>query len=61
VRLNFSHGTHEEHAGFIAMVRSVGERLGHHIPIVQDLSGLARNFHCHRFEMNLLLAELLEL
>jgi pyruvate kinase len=39
VRLNFSHGTHEEHAGFIAMVRSVGERLGHHIPIVQDLSG----------------------
>jgi len=27
-RLNFSHGTHEQHAERIAMIRSVSEKLG---------------------------------
>ena len=39
VRLNFSHGTHEEHAERIAMVRSVASELGLPIPIVMDLQG----------------------
>jgi pyruvate kinase len=39
VRLNFSHGTHEEHAAVIADVRSIAEDLGMHIAILQDLPG----------------------
>ena len=39
VRLNFSHGTHEEHARYIAAVHAVSVRLGKRIPIIQDLSG----------------------
>lgn len=38
-RLNFSHGTAEEHAGRIAMVRSLSKRLGKPITILQDLQG----------------------
>lgn len=38
-RLNFSWGTHEEHALFVSMVREIAERKGITIPIVQDLSG----------------------
>ncbi len=38
-RLNFSHGTHDEHAAAIALVRSVSARLGTPIAILQDLSG----------------------
>lgn len=39
VRLNFSWGTHEEHAGYIKTVRDVAAKLGKRIPIIQDLSG----------------------
>jgi pyruvate kinase len=39
VRLNFSHGTHEEHAAVIADVRAVAEELGVFIAILQDLPG----------------------
>jgi pyruvate kinase len=39
VRLNFSWGTHEEHAAYIAAVRDVAARAGRRIPIIQDLSG----------------------
>jgi len=39
VRLNFSHGTHEEHAARIAAVRSIAERLNISIGILQDLQG----------------------
>ncbi len=38
-RLNFSHGTYEEHANYIRAIQSVGEALGRVIPIIQDLSG----------------------
>ena len=39
VRLNFSWGTHEEHATYIANVRKVAQELDKRIPIIQDLSG----------------------
>ncbi len=38
-RLNFSWGTHEEHASRISTIRTVAKGLGKHIPIIQDLSG----------------------
>jgi pyruvate kinase len=38
-RLNFSHGTHEQHAARIAAIRCVSERLGVPIGILQDLQG----------------------
>ncbi len=38
-RLNFSWGTHEDHAGFIASIRQVAKETGRTIPIIQDLSG----------------------
>ncbi len=38
-RINFSHGTHEEHAETIARVRRVEERIGRPIAVLQDLQG----------------------
>lgn len=38
-RLNFSHGTYEEHFRKIAKIREISDRLGKHITILQDLSG----------------------
>src|SRR3989454_12855332 len=38
-RLNFSHGTHDEHALVIERVRSISTRLGCPIAILQDLQG----------------------
>lgn len=38
-RLNFSHGTHEEHAHMIADIRAAAAKAGRRIPIIQDLSG----------------------
>lgn len=38
-RLNFSHGTHEEHAQRIACIRKTSERLGIPVGILQDLQG----------------------
>jgi len=38
-RMNFSHGTHEQHAERIAILRKVSERLGTSIGILQDLQG----------------------
>ena len=38
-RINFSHGTYEEHTATIARVRAVEKRLGRPIAILQDLQG----------------------
>ncbi len=38
-RMNFSHGTHEDHAARIAAVRRVSERLNVPVGILQDLQG----------------------
>lgn len=39
IRLNFSHGTHEEHAAVIRDVRAVAADLETHVAILQDLPG----------------------
>ena len=38
-RINFSHGTHEQHARTIAIVREVAEQLGRPVAILGDLQG----------------------
>ena len=38
-RINFSHGTHEQHARTIATVREVAEQLGRPVAILGDLQG----------------------
>jgi pyruvate kinase len=38
-RLNFSHGTHEQHAEVIALIRKVSEKLGVSVGVLQDLQG----------------------
>lgn len=38
-RLNFSHGTHAEHAARIVRIRNVSQRLGKPVAILQDLQG----------------------
>lgn len=38
-RLNFSHGTHEDHAKNIATIRQIASKLGQPIGLLQDLSG----------------------
>ncbi len=38
-RLNFSHGTHEQHAIVIERVREISGRLGCSVAILQDLQG----------------------
>src|SRR5262249_8389935 len=39
VRLNFSHGTHQTHAGTFARVRAAASRAGREVAILQDLAG----------------------
>jgi len=39
IRLNFSHGTHEEHAQVIARVRRIAAQLNVPVAILQDLAG----------------------
>lgn len=38
-RINFSHGTHQEHAQVIACLREISAELKHPLTILQDLSG----------------------
>jgi pyruvate kinase len=38
-RMNFSHGTHDQHAESIARIRATAEKLGASIGILQDLQG----------------------
>ncbi len=39
VRLNFSHGKHEDHARVVHTVRDVATELGRYVPIVGDIQG----------------------
>ncbi len=39
VRLNFSHGEHQEHLAVLKAVREIAAALGHPIAVLQDLSG----------------------
>ncbi len=38
-RLNFSHGTYDDHAKLIAAIRSAAKSAGRHVAIMQDLQG----------------------
>ena len=38
-RLNFSHGDHEEHAGYIRIIREAAQETGQPVGIMQDLQG----------------------
>jgi pyruvate kinase len=38
-RLNFSHGTHEEHSAIVADIRSISRQMERHVAILQDLCG----------------------
>ena len=38
-RLNFSHGTHEDHALSISLIRKLSAKLGKPVAILQDLQG----------------------
>src|SRR5689334_9818488 len=38
-RLNFSHGTHEQHAARVSAIRAVSKKLGMPVGILQDLQG----------------------
>jgi len=38
-RMNFSHGTHQQHADRIALIRKISDKLGLSIGILQDLQG----------------------
>ena len=38
-RLNFSHGSHEDHSRSVTLIRSIAKRRGEAVAILQDLSG----------------------
>jgi pyruvate kinase len=38
-RLNFSHGTHEEHSAALADIRAASRQMGRHVAVLQDLCG----------------------
>jgi pyruvate kinase len=38
-RLNFSHGTHDDHSAVVGHLRSISRRRGRHVAILQDLCG----------------------
>src|SRR3954469_24347819 len=38
-RLNFSHGTHEEHSAVLAHIRRISREMDRHVAVLQDLCG----------------------
>ena len=54
-RFNFSHGTHEEHAGRMALVRKVREKLNAPIALMLDTKGpeyRIKTFREHKVTLN---------
>src|SRR5215471_15136274 len=39
LRLNFAHGTHEEHAAVLAEIRMLSRQMDRHVAVLQDLCG----------------------
>ncbi len=39
IRLNFSHGSHDDHAQSVQLVRDAARKLNRHVAIFQDLQG----------------------
>ena len=38
-RLNFSHGTHDQHSAVVAAIRSLSREMDRHVAVLQDLCG----------------------
>src|SRR5215510_1197053 len=38
-RLNFSHGTHDEHSAVLADIRRISREMDRHVAVLQDLCG----------------------
>jgi|SRR5262245_1658354 len=64
-RLNFSHGTHEEHSAVLADIRTASREAGQHVAVLQDLGGPKMRLgplpgdsvECHRGEEFTLVAD----
>ncbi|MFM6946170.1 MAG: pyruvate kinase [Flavobacteriales bacterium] len=54
-RLNFSHGSHQDHAGAVALIRELNEELGLNVAILADLQG--PKIRTHEMENNGVLIE----
>lgn len=50
-RLNFSHGTHSDHAARIAKIRQVSEEMGIAVPIIMDLCGPKVRTDTHSYDL----------
>lgn len=48
VRLNYSHGTHEEQANRVKMVKEITEKMGQHVGIMADLQGPKIRIACFK-------------
>ena len=54
-RLNFSHGSHQDHAGAVSMIRELNDELGLNVAILADLQG--PKIRTHEMENNGVLIE----
>ena len=54
-RLNFSHGSHQDHAGAVALIRELNDELGLNVAILADLQG--PKIRTHEMENNGVLIE----
>ncbi len=54
-RLNFSHGSHQDHAGAVALIRELNEELGLNVAILANLQG--PKIRTHEMENNGVLIE----
>ena len=54
-RLNFSHGSHQDHSGAVALIRELNDELGLNVAILADLQG--PKIRTHEMENNGVLIE----